>query len=152
ALFGLLARQTQHLLRRDGDIAEGGQVREQVEALEDEADLLALLGQLAVAEVDVGAVHLLLADQLAIDVDVAGGRLLPIVDSAEQGGLAGAARADDRDLLAARHIERNAREHLQLGEALVQIDDLEKGYHRWRASETAGAGQRPPLLSITRPR
>src|SRR6185295_5754076 len=129
---GLLAPQAQHLLRRDGDVAERGQVREQVEALEDEADLLALLGELAVAQVDVAAIDLLLADQLAVDVDVAGGRLLQIVDAAQQRGLAGAAGTDDGYLLATRHLQGNAGQHLQLEEALMQIDDLEERGHRVR--------------------
>ena len=113
ALLGLLARQAQHLLRRDRDIAECGQMRKQVEALEDEADLLALLGELAVAQMHVAAVDLLLADQRAVDVDVAGGRLLEIVDAAQQRRLARAARADDRDLLAARNVEADAGQHLE---------------------------------------
>ena len=46
-------------------------MRKQIEALEDEADLLALLGELAVAQVHGFAIDLLLADQRAVDIDVA---------------------------------------------------------------------------------
>jgi len=77
----------------------------------------------------IGAALLLFADQRAVDVNVARGRLLQIIDAAEQGGLAGAARADDRDLLRPRHLEVDAAQHLGLAETLVQVDDSQQRVH-----------------------
>ena len=51
-LLGLRLGQAQHSARRHAHVVERGQVRKQVEALEDEADLGALPGQLAIAQMD----------------------------------------------------------------------------------------------------
>ena len=109
-------------------------MREQVEALEDEADLGALAGELAIAQMHEPAVDLLLADQRAVDPDVARGRLLEIVDAAQQRRLARAARADDRQLLAPRDVDADALEDLQRAEALVQVDDPEQRVHDERCA------------------
>ena len=83
-------------------------MRKEIEALKHKADLGAFLGELPVTQMNELAVDLLLADQLIVDVDVTRGRLFQIVDAAQQCRLARAARADDRELFAARNVGANA--------------------------------------------
>src|SRR5690348_6630048 len=94
ARLGLLLAEPEHAARRDRDIVQGGEVRKKIEALEHEADLGAFGRELAIGEVDVAAIRLLLADQLAVDVDMPRAWLFEIVDAAKQRRLARAARAD----------------------------------------------------------
>src|SRR5262249_37196739 len=82
-------------------------------------------------------------------IDVAGRRFLQVVDAAKQRGLARAAGTDDGDLLAARHVEADARENLESAEALVQVDDPQQRGHEWRWT-LIGAGPRTAPTSIIR--
>ena len=61
----------------DGDVLERGEMREEVEALEHHADAGAHAGQFAIAHVDAALPVKALADQLAVDEDVAGVRDAP---------------------------------------------------------------------------
>ena len=64
-------------------------MREQVEALEDHPDLLALPGDVPLPVLDELAVRLLaVADQVAVHVDPAALDLLEVVDAADEGRLA----------------------------------------------------------------
>ena len=84
-------------LQRQEDVLLGRQRRQQVERLEDEADVRAAqLGELRV-------VHL--RDVLAGDVDAAGGRLVEPGQDVHQRGLAGPRGAHDRGELAARDVD-----------------------------------------------
>src|SRR6266540_2514467 len=74
--------------RRLDDVAECGHVREQVEALEDHADLGPLAGDLAFLQLVELVAVLPVADQLAVHPQAAGVDLLQVVDAAEEGGLA----------------------------------------------------------------
>ena len=87
-------------LERQEDVLLCRQRRQQVEGLEDEADVRATqLGQLRV-------VHL--RDVLAGDVDGAGRRLVKTGEHVHERRLAGARGAHDRGELAARDVERDA--------------------------------------------
>src|SRR5262245_53622355 len=100
-------------------------MREKVESLEDEADLATFLGELTVAQMDGPAVDQLLTNQHVVDIDPPRAWLLEVIDAAQQRRFARSARPEDRNLLAARDVEIDAGENLELSEALVQIDDAE---------------------------
>src|SRR5690349_10489258 len=127
AVVRFLGALAEDLARRDRDILQRRQMREEIEALEDEADLAALLGELAVAQVHGSAIDQLLADQHAIDIDPSGAWFFQVVDAAQQRRLAGTARSQDRDFLAAGDVEVDAAQNLELAEALVQVDNAEEG-------------------------
>jgi hypothetical protein len=115
-LDGLVLAPLEHALLRDRQVAQGGQVREQVELLEHHADPGAHL-------VDV---HVGVGDLDTLDHDLARGRLLEQVHAAQQGRLAGARGADDTDHLAAVDVEVDALEHLVVAEVLVQVLDIDR--------------------------
>ena len=100
-------------------------VAPQVEALEHHAELgadaldLAAVGRHGVA-VAVG----LQLDLLAVDADQAAGRVFQAVDAAKQRRLAGARAADDGDHVAVARRERDALQHMQFAELLVQVLDV----------------------------
>jgi hypothetical protein len=120
--------------RRLDDVLERGLVWEQVEALEDHADLrpspcdraFAVLNQLAVA--------LSVADQVAVDLDPPGVDLLEVVHAADEGRLAGPRGPDQAHGLAPLQLERDALEHLEPTEALVHVErpnhESTDGVHR----------------------
>ena len=64
---------------------------------------------------------LAVADQVAVHLDPAAVDLLEVVDAADEGRLAGAGRPDDADRLALRDLERDALQHLEPAEALVDV-------------------------------
>ena len=75
-------------LEREADVAQHRALLEQVEALEDHADVLPGLEQVAAAE---------LRHVAPVDAHRAGGRPLEEVDAAHERALAGAAQADDAE-------------------------------------------------------
>ncbi len=84
----------------DFDVSEGGERRQQIVSLEDEADLSApQAGALAVGE---------LRQLLPIDDHLAGGDRGEPADDVKQRRLAGARRTDDADELAAGHFHGDA--------------------------------------------
>ena len=86
----------------DFDVAHGGERRQEVEALEDEAYFGAThFGALGVGEF--GKVN-------AVDEDRAGGSAGKTAEDVEEGGLAGAGGADDGDELAGRDGEADLAE------------------------------------------
>ena len=92
-----LARAVAVEEQRHLDVLEGGDLRQQVEVLEDEADL---------AVADVGElVDVELRDLLAVEAVGAAARRVEAADDVEQGRLAGAGRTDDGDELAGLDLE-----------------------------------------------
>jgi len=83
---------------REGDVADGIEMRKERRVLESEAER-AMLGRDAHAA---GSRHL-----AAEERDGAGGRRVEARDHAQQRGLAAARRSEDRDQLARRHVERH---------------------------------------------
>src|SRR5699024_9937418 len=111
-------------------VAERGEMREEVEALEDHADAGALGGDLLAGELlpaavrqGVGPVPL----HLAVDEDAPRAGLLELVDAAQQGGLAGAGGAHQHRHLAGVHREVAALQHVEVAEGLVDLLDLDDG-------------------------
>src|SRR5206468_11629426 len=102
-------------------------VREQIETLEDHADLGPLAGDVALGVLDELAVAFPVADQVAVHLDATGIDLLEMVDAANEGRLPGSRRADDADDLARLDVERDALQHLQPAEAL---DDVLRAHDR----------------------
>ena len=119
---GTLARHFAHHDRRLDDILERRLVRPQVKALEDEADLgplardvpLRVLDELAVAAGPI-------ADEVPVDFDAATVDLLQMIDTAQEGRLAGARRADDADDLLLAHVQGDAIQHLVPAKVLLDI-------------------------------
>ncbi len=111
---------------RQHQVLLGGEHRQQVEELEDEAELLAAqLGQLAVVEA---------GDLLAVEQDGAGGRLVEAGEDVHQGRLAGARRPHDRGEAAALEAGADLDQGVDRGVALavaaghaVGFDDLAVG-------------------------
>jgi len=75
---------------RLGDVLERGHVREEIEPLEDHADLTPLLRDLLRRHLVDVVPCLPIADELAVDDDAAAVDRLEVVDAAQQRGLAGA--------------------------------------------------------------
>ena len=104
-------------------------MREQVEALEHDADVAAQR-----VEVDAGA-----ADAVVVQADLAALDRLQAVDAAQQRGLAAARGADQADDLVRLDVEAEALEHLEGAVALVDVLDLDQGHQpprvrRWSRS------------------
>src|SRR5271170_7532198 len=72
----------------------------------------------------------LIPDPFAADGDISRGWPLEMRDAAQQGGLAGTARSDDRDLLANPNGEIDVLEDVDLSEALGQPDGLDQNGRR----------------------
>ena len=100
ALARLLARDPLHADRRAGDVLQRGHVREQVEVLEDHADLGALARDLGFAQLVQPVADLAVADELAVDRQAPGVDLLEVVDAAQERRLARAGRAEQAHHLA----------------------------------------------------
>jgi len=94
-------------------------VREQVEALEDHADLRALARHLGLAQLVQLVSRLPVAHQLAVHVEPARVDLLEVVDAAQEGRLAGARGAEHAHHLAGVDLERDALQDLQQAEVLA---------------------------------
>ena len=90
ALARLALAEAAHLAQPDRHVVERGEMREQIEALEHEADAAALDRKLALGSVLPAARDGDAADRPAVDVDRAGGRQFQMADAAQQRGLAGA--------------------------------------------------------------
>jgi hypothetical protein len=110
-----------HLLdgrQRQRDVALHRQVREQVVALEDDADLLAQFAQVQLVR---------MMNIMSAYMDVAAIDFLQAVQATQQRALARTALADDGHHLALLHIQRDTVQYLVAAEALVQIIDLNDG-------------------------
>ena len=103
---------------RQLDVVQRGGAGQQVEGLEDEADLLvADAGELVVVE---------LADQLAVEPVVALGGRVEAADEVHQRGLAGAGGAHDGDVLIVLDAQGDAAQglHLLLGAHVVGAPEI----------------------------
>src|SRR5262249_10301515 len=98
---------------------ERGHVAEEVEALEDHPDLGALATDLDVAELVQPCAREPVADEPAVDPELAAVDLLEVVDAAQERRLAGARRAEDAHHLAGLYLEGRALAHLEPAEAFV---------------------------------
>jgi hypothetical protein len=118
ALLGGGLVHAQDVDRRLGHVAQGGHVGEQVEVLEDEADLAAHPSQVLLIRIDqpVAAPHV--PEGIAVDRDLPAGRPLQRHQQAQERRLAGAARPDDRELLAPGDVEIELVEHREIAEPL----------------------------------
>jgi hypothetical protein len=115
--LGLLPGPAADLDRAQGDVVEHGPVGEQVELLEDHADVGAEAGQ--------GPA--LAGQRLAFQADVAAVDRLQPVDGPAQGRLPRPRRADHDHDLAGVHLEVDVLEHVQVTEPLVDLAHLEQG-------------------------
>ena len=113
-----------------GDVVQDGQMREEVEVLEDEPDARPLfedrpLGQfLEPVAVDAHA------DQLAADAHVSRVQFLQVVDGAKQSGLAGSGRAEQDGHLPGFHGQIDAVEDAVRAVGLGRVPYFERGAHR----------------------
>ena len=108
-------------MQGQGDVLHAGQRGQEIEELEDEADLVAAQA----GEVVVGQV----GDGLAVDADLAGAGTIEPADQIEERGFAGAGGPDDGDHLAARDLEIDRFERGHLALAVVDLGDTGEGNH-----------------------
>src|SRR5437588_2769980 len=94
---------------------------EEVEALEDEADLGANTGNGGLAVLHQLSIDFAITDHFSFYVDVAAIDLLQVVDAAQHGGFAGAAGADNYNHLSTFDGEVN---FIQDGQAAEALDDF----------------------------
>ena len=119
------------------DVLQRCHVREEVEPLEDHADLTALSGDLLVLETEElrPALRLLLlvASELAVDPDAPGLDVLELVDAPQEGRLARAGGAEQADDLTLGDVDVDALEHLVAAERLVDVDRVHERHGRHQA-------------------
>ena len=119
-------------------------MREQVEALEHDADVAA-----QGVDIDAGA-----ADPVVVQADLAALDRLEAVDAAQQGGLAAARGADQADHLMRLDVEVDALQHLDGAVALVDVLDLDQGHQpprvrRWSRSSSRSTQRACGMVMIT---
>ena len=113
-------------LQAERHVVDDPAVRQQAEMLEDHADLLpAELPQAIIAR---------LQDVLAVDQDLAGGRLMDPVDHADEGRLAGAGEPHDHEDLAQGDVERHVPNR---GDASGLLQELLAREQRIRGADDA---------------
>ena len=104
-----------HQLGRKRDVVDHAHVVEQIEVLEDHADLFAHL-------VDV---HLRVVQVMPVDHDPAAGGVFQSVKAAQQRGLACAGGTDDADHLTTVHGQIHSFDDFDIAVALAEIRDLD---------------------------
>ncbi len=117
----LLASHTLDRDRRLDDVLQHGHVREQVEVLENHAHLDADAADVGFRHVVADAMHIARHQRFAFDDDAPAVDRLKVIETAQEGALARAGRADHGDHLALGDIERNALQHFERAEALVHV-------------------------------
>ena len=120
------------------DVAECRHVGEQVEALEDHPDVLALAGDVLLAVLDELAVDLAVADEVAVHLDPAALNLLEVVDAADERRLAGTRRADHDDDLGPLDGKGNPLEDLALAEPFLDVGRLDHEVAGWARNAADG--------------
>src|SRR4051794_13352059 len=98
---------------------------EEVEALEDHADLRPLARDFLLLKLVELVALASVTDELAVDVQLSGVHLLQMVDAAKERRLARPGGADDAHDAAALDLQRDALEHLGRPEALVHRNGLD---------------------------
>jgi hypothetical protein len=106
-------------------VSATSRMREEVEVLEDEPDVGALLQDLLLLQLRQLVPGAAVADELPVDADPATVDLLQMVDGAQQRGLPGAGRAEDHGDLAGADLQVDAAQYLQRAEALVDAVDVD---------------------------
>ena len=96
-------------------------MREQVEALEDHADVRALTADVPGLHLVENVALLTIAHQLAGDPEPAGVDLLQVVDAAQQRRLATTRRAEQHVGLLWHDLQVDALEHVELAESLPDL-------------------------------
>ncbi len=130
-------------------------MREEIEALEDHPDLLALLRDVLLAILDQLPADLAVTDEMAVHEDPAALDLLQVVHAANEGGLAGAGGPDDDDDLLPLDRHRDALEDVEPAEPLLDVRGLDHDLVRRERHAADSAEQivglleghhRPPLM------
>ncbi|ELP70272.1 hypothetical protein STRTUCAR8_03194, partial [Streptomyces turgidiscabies Car8] len=125
ACLGL--RHTEDLHRGRGDVLQGREVREEVEALEDEADVAAALGDDLRPFLDQLPGAGTVAHRAAVHEDLALVHGLQMVEAPQERGLAGARRAHDDHDLTGHDVHGHAVQDAYGAEALHHVPG---GHHR----------------------
>src|SRR2546429_6043200 len=110
-------------------------MREQIELLKTDADTLSHQVELSLAHAHPAAGGAHPSHRLAVDGDLARIERLQEIDAREKRALAGSARPDDGDDLAAMHRQIDAFEDLGAAVALVQVPDANHDRRRRAAFE-----------------
>src|SRR6266436_761706 len=105
-------------------------MREQIEALEDHANLPTLVGNITLAILNHPASGLAIADEVAIDQDSARLHPFQMIEAADKVRLSGARSADDDDHLPAPDRQRNSFQDFDLSEGLANVGRLDHGFRR----------------------
>ena len=113
----LVTRHAQHLDGAHGHVVDDRTVREEVEGLEDHANLSARGSQLLA----------LLRERFPLNEDLARVDGLKTVDGAAERGLAGARGANHHDDLALAYLEVDVLEHVKAAKVLVHVAELDDG-------------------------
>ena len=114
-------------------------MREEVEALEDHADIATLRGNRLVTEPVQHAALVGIPHEVAVDPDPPAVDRFELVDAAQEGRLARSGRAEQTDDLALVDVHVDALEHVVAMEGLHDIDGVDQGRasrvgHQWSAS------------------
>ena len=143
----VLAADAQGEDRRQRDVAQHRHVREEIEELEDHADLRAHAVEVRLVGRHQAAVPRHVPELLAVDLDVAAVDLLERHQDAQDGGLARSRGADQGKLLARRDGEVQVLEDLELAKALRDILDLDNRFrHRRSPSQLEWSRERTSMM------
>jgi len=123
-------------------------VREQVEPLEDHADLATLRGDGLPRQMVKPAGALLVAQQLAVDPDAAAVDSLQLVDAAQERRLTGAGGSQQADHLALADIEVDALEDLDPMKGLGDVDSVDERHTG--VGVRGGSGHHAPPIPAPR--
>ncbi len=115
-----------HLEQTQGDVLQGGEVREQVELLERHAGHGAMAGNDLFRVADAFAVDLVVPDGFAVEHDLPALKLFEHVHATQQRGLARATGADQRDDVAALQSQVDALEHFQRAVLFMQAANVQQ--------------------------
>ena len=143
ALLGVLLGQLVHFDGGEGDVLQDCLVREEVEGLEDHADIAAQLGERLP----------FFGKQHAIDADLAGVDRLQPVDRPAQRRFARTGRTDNDHDLALVHVEIDVLEHMVGAEILVNTAHLNEGSFgngRWHMVHTTTSRRAPRPIGAAR--
>ena len=126
--FRLRARLLVHPYRAEGEVLQNGQVREEVELLEDHADFAPQVARLPHAAVQ----------HFAVDADFAFLIAFQAVDAADERRFARAGRAADNEALALGDVEVDVFQGVVFAVPFVEVADVDSVCHarsgvKWRS-------------------